>query len=296
MGCMRRCLVTGASGFLGGAVVRRLSDAGWEVVGSAYRHGALGLRVADLREPEAVMRLVSEVRPDVVVHCAAGRDPDACERDPAEARRLNVKPVEFLDRALAPDASLLFVSSDYVFAGTRPPYREDDERDPVNVYGQTKKEAEDVVMARAGSAVLRIPVLVGAGPSLEESGFIGKMHRMIRARRRVEVENTIVRFPTWIEDVADAIRFILERRASGIFHYSSGRGRTRYGWTEEMAELLGCPADHVVPVDSDPAQVARRPRDAHLDTARLRGMGFARSNDFADVVAAVLGRFGIRLP
>lgn len=296
MGRMRRCLVTGASGFLGGAVVRRLSDAGWEVVGSAYRHGGLGLRVADLRDPEAVSRLVSEVRPDMVVHCAAGRDPDACERDPAEARRLNVKPVEFLARALAPDASLLFVSSDYVFAGTRPPYREDDEREPVNVYGQTKKEAEDIVTARAGSVVLRIPVLIGAGPSLDESGFIGKMCQLLRSRERIAVENTIVRFPTWIEDVADAVRFLLEVRASGTFHYSGQRGQTRYGWTLEMAKLLGCPADHVVPVETDPAQVARRPRDAHLDTDRIRGMGFDRFNDFADVAAAVLGRFGIRLP
>lgn len=295
-GAMKKCLVTGASGFLGGAVVSRLSDSGWHVVGTAHRRGAPEMRVADLRDEQAVSRLVEEIRPDAVVHCAAARDPDACERDPGEARRLNVSPADFLVRALDPRVPLVFISSDYVFDGERPPYRETDDRAPVNIYGRTKTEAEDIVLARKSSLVLRIPVLVGAGATLSASGFIGKMHETIRSRERVEVEDTIIRFPTWIEDVADVIRFALDKQIFGILHYSGARGQTRYGWTTELARILGASAAHVAPVKKDPSQVARRPRDAHLDTTLLRSMGYDRFTDFAEVMRVVLAAFGVNVP
>ncbi len=127
---MRKCLVTGASGLLGREVSSRLAGA-YDVVRQAFAHAGPGMVTLDLRNAAELWEYVDEeLRPDVVVHCAAYRDPDFCEQHPQEMRRLNVDPVRELCEMLRPDCRLVFVSSDYVFDGEHPPYREDSLRDP----------------------------------------------------------------------------------------------------------------------------------------------------------------------
>ena len=166
-------LITGASGLLGSSLKTRLDDMG-NVAAVGFSNAAEGLLPVDMRDAEALKGLVEEVKPDVVVHSAAYRDPDFCEEHPDETYRLNVAPVERFCELLPESVPLLFVSSDYVFDGAAAPYREEDERSPVNEYGRLKVEAEDLVLQREAGLVLRIPLLIGAGPTWETSGFIYK--------------------------------------------------------------------------------------------------------------------------
>lgn len=279
-------LVIGASGFLGREVTRVLS-AGADVVGWG-RSGRDGSRAMDIRDPTALRAAVAGVRPSAVILLAAYRDPDACEADPGEARRLNVEPARVLRDALPAATPLLFVSTDYVFDGERPPYTEESPRSPVSVYGQTKCEAEDALAGRPGAAVLRVPLLVGGGASLRESGFIGQMVDAVSGGREQVLDDVLVRFPTWTRDVAGALRFLLERRADGVFHLSGPRGGTRYGWTVEMARLLGRPHGHLKPSKVVVQRGARRPANSQLADDKLRALGYSPRTDFSDVARAVL--------
>lgn len=283
-------LVTGASGFLGRAVTRRLAKE-HRVTGLGYRHGGEGLVCLDLRDGDALDALVRQCAPDVVVHAAAYREPDYCEDHPDEAALLNVEPARLLARVLPPAATLIFISTDYVFDGLHPPYREHDTRRPVSVYGATKAQAEDAVLARPRSLVVRIPVLVGAGPSLAESGYVGQLIHSVRDKTPVLQDHVLVRMPTWIEDVAEALAFLIARRATGVVHMSGPQPATRYESALEVARVLGESHEHLSPSHAVVVRRAARPPNSRLATDKIRAMGFTPFTAFADVVRAVLAEF-----
>lgn len=285
-----KCLLTGASGFLGRALRTALASE-YEVFGLRHAHPAPGLKAIDLRDSEALSAVIKTVQPDVVVHAAAYRDPDFCEVQSSEARLLNVEPARVLAGKLDPACRLLYISTDYVFDGERPPYAEEAKPHPVNIYGQTKLLAEEICLARTNSLSLRIPLLCGAGPDWTQSGFIYKTAQVIESGASCRVDDEGMRYPTWIVDVAEAVRFLLPRKEEGVFHHSSRRGATRYKWTLELAELMGLSVDHLTPAKPGPVTRAKRPPDSHLSTSRLEGLGFDRFTDFAEVANTVLKQF-----
>ena len=282
-------LILGASGFLGEALMARVGRPGDRLVGTGRDHLSGPLRPLELRDPAAVLALLKDVNPDLVYLTAAYRDPDFCEDYPEETRRLNVEPVRLLVGQLPARAQLVFFSTDYVFEGQNPPYREESPCHPVNEYGRSKMEAEQAALARPDSLVVRIPVLVGAEPAYRgASGFIHQMARDLAAGQPTDVDYVLVRVPTWTHDIAAAVRFLCDRKAAGIFHVSSARGKTRYGWTVELAGLLNLPHEHLRPSRQIIARKATRPVNAQLATDKLRALGFDQFTDFRDVMRVVL--------
>jgi len=289
-----RVLVTGASGFLGRVVCERLGRE-HEVVPVAHRHGPATMRRLDLRDAGALAGLVREVRPDAVFHGAAYRDPDFCEANPDETRRLNVAPLQTFCEALPAACRLLFVSTDYVFDGTRPAYREESERNPICVYGVSKREAEDLVLARGGhSLVLRIPLLVGDGPTLDASGFVSQLVHGLQDPTPQVADNVIIRYPTFIRDVAEAAAFLFGQGVTGVCHFSGDICYTRYSAFVEAASLLGLSAAHIQPVGKVVTRAAARPVNSQLCTDKIRALGFRQFTHFRDVIRETVARFGIR--
>jgi dTDP-4-dehydrorhamnose reductase len=277
----------GASGALGRAVATEMAP-GANLVLAGHTQAGPGLRPVDLRVQDQVRALVRETRPDVVVLAAAYRDPDFCEQNPDEARRLNVEPVRVLCDVLPAEAQLVFVSSDYVFDGTRPPYREDDPVSPVNLYGRTKCEAEALLRGRARSLVVRPPLLCSAGSDGKPYGFIGEILKALREPSRQVLDDVLLRCPTWTRDVAKVIRFLVDRGAEGIVHVRAPRAQSRFAWTAEAGAMMRVPTDHLVPSKDIVPRPARRPIDCSLSGDKLRRLGYSPLTDFRDVLRAVL--------
>jgi len=283
-------LVTGASGFLGRCLTVRLEDMG-TVVGISHSSAAKSLLQVDLRDGDALKDMVKKVRPDAVVHSAAYRDPDFCEDHPDEAHRLNVAPVERFCELLPASIPLLFISSDYVFDGEAPPYCEEDDPRPVNEYGRMKVIAEDLVLERKTGLVLRIPLLIGAGPTWDSSGFISKTVAQIQDEIPSSLDDAGIRFPVWTNDVADAAAHLLDINARGVFHYSSLEGGTKYKWALDLAELAGLSSEHITPSREGVPSSAPRPGNTQLAIDKIKRTGFSRLTPFKDVARSVLGRF-----
>ena len=133
-------LVTGAKGMLGQDLCPILEDAGYEVIETDRDE-------LDITDKNAVEKLVSENKPELIIHCAAYTNVDKAEEDIETARLLNAKGAENIaDTAAKNDAVMVYISTDYVFKGDKnEPYKPDDTANPLNNYGLTKFEGEEAV-------------------------------------------------------------------------------------------------------------------------------------------------------
>jgi len=288
---VQRILLTGASGLLGNAVARYFRSR-VDILPTAFRSTRAGLLKGDLADPAFQAVLAGEPW-DAVVHCAALRSPDYCETHPDLAERLNAGvPVELARLARQRGARMIHVSTDYVFDGSHPPYRETDDCHPLNLYGHTKRRAEEGIAAEYPDAVImRIGALYGvpepdiASPMLEEAV------QVVRAGAPAEVDHRIKRYPLFVEDVAKVVEFLLGlEAAAGIVHVGASRGVTRYEWALAVAAWLGSPSGHLRPSSRDGTRSAVRPTDVGMATDRLRSWGGPVPRDFQEILPDVLRR------
>ncbi|WP_282073111.1 SDR family oxidoreductase, partial [Janibacter hoylei] len=114
---------------------------------TAFSRAAENLIRLDLSDSNAVKAYFQEIKPEIVIHCAAERWPDRCADDPDTAWKLNVGSTEFLAKYCSEiGAQLVYISTDYVFDGSAPPYTTDDTPNPVNFYGRSKLAGEEAVL------------------------------------------------------------------------------------------------------------------------------------------------------
>ncbi len=292
-------LVTGASGLLGRAILAAFrSDAAWRVCGTGFSRVREGLVTLDLCDPAAVDSCLESLRPCVVIHSAAERRPDVSEGNPEATRRLNVEATARLARwCAAHGAWLLYLSTDYVFDGTRPPYGIDAPTGPLNAYGRSKLDGEHAVRRETpDAAVLRVPILYGPCETLAESSVTSIVPALLRATAAapVRLDNWAVRYPTHTADVASVIRQMTLRRLSGhpldgVFHASGNEPHTKYTLGLLMARILGVAPEAVRPDDA-PTSGAPRPHDAHLDTSRLDALGITARTALEPALREILAQ------
>jgi len=257
------------------------------------RDGLVGL---DLCNPTAVTACLDAVRPRVVIHSAAERRPDVSERDPEAVRRLNVEATARLAGWCATHGAwMLYLSTDYVFDGTRPPYGVDAPTGPLNIYGRSKLEGEYAVRRETpDAAVLRVPILYGPCETLAESSVTSSVPALLQMTPAVplRLDHWATRYPTHTADVASVIRQMTLRRRvdpalAGVFHWSGDAPHTKYTLGLLMARILGVSPEAVLPDDA-PTSGAPRPRDAHLDCSRLDALGIGARTPLEPALREIL--------
>jgi len=290
-------LITGATGLLGRPLLRACAlQRGWRVTGTAFRRSGPGLERIDLSQTEGIPAFLDRLGPDVIVHAAAERHPDVSEKDPVGTQRLNVGASAALAQwAAARRAFLIYISTDYVFDGSTPPYRPGDLPHPINAYGQSKLDGERAVQAAGGDhAILRVPILYGDVTTLGESSVTVLAKNMLEAPAgaRLTMEDWATRYPTHTNDVAAVLRQMVahklaHREFGGICHWSGNEPMTKYGMSLAFAPLIGFDPARLVP-DARPPQGAPRPKDAHLDASALERLGIGQRTPFAAALPAIL--------
>jgi dTDP-4-dehydrorhamnose reductase len=271
---IRRVLVTGAHGLLGAAITREFARAS-EVVGRG--HGEL-----DVTDEAAVAATLNDLRPDVVINCAAYNDVDAAEDRPVETLSVNAFGVLALARAAAHhNATLVHYSSDFVFDGSAlRPYTEEDRPNPRGVYAASKLLGEwFALQTLEGRAawVLRVESLFGdPEPDSTRSGSLGTIVRRIRSGEEVPVFVDRTVSPSYTADVARATRTLLETgSAPGLYHCVNSGSATWAEIAAEASRLLGRPLQ-MKPITLESAALkAPRPRYCALSNARLTAAGVA---------------------
>ena len=223
-----------------------------------------------------------EIRPDVVVNCAAFTKVDACETDP-RAFEVNARGVGYLADACGHfSAQLVQISTDFVFDGSkRAPYVEDDPTAPLSAYGRSKRDGEEEALRLPSSLVVRASWLFG------RSGwnFVEAILKQVEeGKPRLSVVADQVGRPTATPDLSEAIAALLEAGATGVYHFAN---RGEVSWHDfAPRDPLALPDAATSPVDAvTSAQIARpapRPAYSVLDTGkyeRLTGRPMRRFRD-----------------
>ncbi|XP_066472955.1 methionine adenosyltransferase 2 subunit beta [Tiliqua scincoides] len=283
----RRVLITGATGLLGRAMYKEFKANSWHAVGCGYSRARPIFEQVNLLDAAAVHNLIQDFQPHVIVHCAAERRPDVVDSEPETASQLNVAVSgNIAKEAAGIGAFVIYISTDYVFDGTKPPYKETDAPNPLNLYGKTKLEGEKAVLANnAGAAVLRIPILYGDVERLEESAVTVMFDKVQFNNKSANMDHWQQRFPTYVKDVASVCRQLAEKRMvdpsiKGTFHWSGNEQMTKFEMACAMADVFNLPSSHLRPITDSPVVGALRPRNAQLDCSKLRRLGIGQQTPF----------------
>ena len=264
---MVRVAVIGSAGQLGTDLVDILEKAGnYEVFGLAHREMECG-------DPISIENGLKKIRPDVVINCAAFVRVDDAESRPEEAFRVNGIGALNVAKACAElDALCVYVSTDYVFDGTKgAPYTETDTPHPINVYGSSKLAGEHLIQATCPRwLIVRMASLFGrAGSSGKGGNFIETILAKAKAGEPLRLVNDIRMSPTYTRDAAQALEGLLCQSAAGVFHWANAGNCTWYEFACKALEFVGLSCN-VEPISSSnyPMQ-ARRPRNSSLESTKL---------------------------
>lgn len=272
-----RVLVTGASGLLGGELVKELLSGGHEVIALHNRnpvpveHERLVKVRLDIIDRTSLEDLILKTRPDTIIHSAAYTDVDGCERGKALAWRVNVEATRSVVRASrVVRPHLIYVSTDYVFDGERGMYREGDIPNPINYYGLTKLVAEEIVrVSDLLHTIVRTSAIYGVGGS--KKSFAEYVAEKLARGERVYALTDQYVSPTLNTLLAKAIAEIAELKPLGTLHVA-GERMNRYQFAVKVAEALNLPKELIQEASMEDMKhwVARRPRDSSLDTSKAR--------------------------
>lgn len=242
-----------------------------DVVGtfSQRRPADLPLIRLDVTDSHAVYQLFKEGNFDVCVHAAANCNLDWCETHVDQAYALNVIGTRNVTEACKDfGVRLIFVSTDHVFDGEpSTSFTEADHPRPLQYYGKTKFDAEQVVASAPGSLSLRLPVLYGEPRAGEKESFFGQVLRVLSRENQFPADNSAIRYPVLIDDAVEAICHLVKIPVEGLLHFSSDEGVTKYEWGKMIANVFGLDPDLVAPAPE--VSAARRPHNNRLDSIRL---------------------------
>jgi len=269
---LKRVLVTGASGLLGCKLAKALSE-GYEVIPTHNTHLAHPHSVRmDIVDRKEVARVLSTVKPELIVHAAAETNVDKCETSRELAWSVNAEGTRSIAEVCGKiGAKLVYVSTDYVFDGEKGLYGEEDKANPVNYYGVTKLKGEEFVREFCEDFVIsRTSVLYGWHPS--RVNFATWVIDSLRNGRRIVVVEDHYNSPTLADDLAEAILRIARKDAAGVYHIAGSERISRYDFAMKVAEIFGLNRSLITPAKMKDlkAWVAKRPRDSSLSVDKIR--------------------------
>lgn len=280
-----KVLVTGAKGLLGSDLMRELEKRGIDAVG-------VDVQEMDITDAAACRKVITEAKPDAIIHCAAYTAVDAAENNRELCRRINgggTRNIAEVCRDLG--IKMMYISTDYVFnGGGETPWRPDDEREPLNAYGQAKYEGElaiEELLTRY--FIVRIAWVFG----LNGKNFVTTMLRLGRENGAVSVVDDQIGSPTYTPDLARLLVDMIQTEKFGRYHATNEGLCSWYEFAVEIFKQAGMDGVKVTPVSTEeytamyPNQ-AKRPMNSRISKEKLSENGFERLPAWQDALSRYL--------
>jgi dTDP-4-dehydrorhamnose reductase len=265
---MKRILVCGSNGLLGQRVSLMLNAASeYEVLSTSRQRTFVfddrlyDYTQLDITQKSDVKSLVSSFHPTVIVNAAGATDVDWCENHREEAWKANVVGVENLaEAARKVGATMIHVSSDYVFDGKNGPYDELARPNPISYYGKAKLAGENVLRTSGiPHAIVRTILVYGYGIGVR-SNFALWVIENLKAGRQIRCVDDQLGNPTYVGDLAFSVTKIIEREREGLYHVCGAEFLSRFDFAVRAADVFSLDPDLITKTkSSDLQQVALRP-------------------------------------
>lgn len=243
-----KILITGANGLLGQHLTKLLLASGYTVIATGKGESRLPFasqpgftyQPLDISSIEECASVFSAFNPDVVIHAAALTQVDYCQLNMDEAYEINVRGTsQLLEYATSFSHHFVYVSTDFVFDGIKGNYNEEDQTGPVNWYGKTKLEAENLVQNNSLPwTIVRTCLVFGNTFQGTRSNIIHWVQEKLKKNEKIRVVDDQLRTPTFVGDLAGGIQQILKKEAKGIFHISGKEFLTPYDMAIATANFL----------------------------------------------------------
>lgn len=268
-----RILVTGASGLLGLNLCLAVGSS-HQVIGvdrSKLTGVSFELINMDLLEPGSVERLISTVKPEALIHCAALADMEACEKDPLGSQKLNGElPGKLAGVCREQGVQMLHISTDGVFDGMKDGfYNETDTPNPQGVYARTKLEGELEVLSEDPQAcVARVNFF---GWSLNGKHSLAEFFvNNLRTGRAVNGFMDVNFCPLFVGDLAELLVTMLEKKLNGLYHVVGSETTSKYEFGKAIARKFGFDENLIQPISVDESGMkARRSHNLRLSVHKL---------------------------
>ena len=274
-----KLLVTGVKGQLGHDIVNECKEKNIEAVG-------VDIEEMDITDAKKVAEVIKEGNYDAVIHCAAWTAVDKAEDEVELCTKVNVDGTRNIANICKElDIPMMYFSTDYVFDGQgETEWKEYDERDPLNVYGQTKYEGELIVETLPKHFIVRIAWVFG----VNGNNFIKTMLRLGKERGAVCVVDDQIGSPTYTYDLSKLVVDMIQTDKYGIYHATNEGLCSWYEFACEIFKQAGMSVE-VTPVASNafPAK-AKRPNNSRMSKAMLDKNGFEHLPTWQDALSRYL--------
>jgi len=284
-----KILGTGLEGLVGSRIVELLKD-GYE----------FEISDVDITDRHRILERIEKSNASVVLHLAAKTSVDGCERDRGKdieiLRYKDIKEQEKLwftektawavnvygtqniaDACQASNKKLIYISTDFVFDGSRPPsggYREEDTQNPINWYGKTKYEGEKIVKnVSIPRIIARIAYPYRA--SFAKKDFVRALIHKFQNKENLQMVTDHIMTPTFVDDIACALHFLIKNNSTGIFHVVGSEFISPYEAAVKIAEIFDFSKDYIAETTRSEYFYNRAPRPFQLalKNDKIRGLG-----------------------
>lgn len=279
----KKFLITGYSGQLGYDIVRELNNRGeFEIL-------ALDSTQMDITDREKVVKIINDYKPDVIFHCAAWTLVDKAEEDANKAISVNAEGTKNLtDASILAGSKIIYISTDYVFDGTKDYnelYNENDKTNPKNVYGKTKLMGEEEVKRNPNHFIVRTSWVFGKNGN----NFVKTMLKLSDTKTELSVVDDQVGSPTYTVDLAKLLVEMSQTDKYGIYHANNEGYCSWAEFAKYIMESNGKKCE-IKPVTTEKyleltsSKQAYRPRNSKLDKSKLVLSGFEPLPSWQDAV------------
>ena len=258
-----RIMLTGAFGQLGHSLTNVLNKKHDLILtGREIPASKKGIKL-NIQNKIHLNEIIQSTEPDIIINLAAMTNVDDCEVNPTLAREINIAGVQNIIESFS--GKIIQISTDYVFDGKNGPYSESDEVSPVSIYGQTKLNAEKILLENNNNhLIIRGNVLYDYNPYIKSS-FLNWVIQSLQNGNEINVANDIFNNPTWSRSMADIIKICLSNDVNGILHWGDKDYISRYDFAKIISEKFSLKSSLIKPISSSElGLIAPRPLNSGL--------------------------------
>jgi len=266
----KRILITGSNGLLGQKLIHLILDCSYHTLLATSKGSNrvqsredFSFTSMDITDQANVIDVVANFRPDVIINTAAMTNVDACESNKGACVSMNINGVENLVNAcLAHNIHLIHLSTDFVFDGDAGPYKEDDTPNPLSFYGQSKYDAEQIILNSGlkNWSIARTIIIYGLVENMSRSNIILWAKSALEKGSVINIVDDQFRSPTYANDLAKGCLLIAEKEKNGIFHLSGKDSMSILELVERVADFYGLEKSNINPIKTSSLnQAAKRP-------------------------------------